>query len=58
VALLFNGKHNPNDINTYEKLKALLDSTDFKYGEVKNAIFKDFGQKLIDAKLPLPEDLG
>lgn len=58
VALLFNGKHVPNDINTYEKLKALLDSTDFKYGEVKNAIFKDFEQKLIDAKLPLPEDLG
>jgi hypothetical protein len=58
VSLLFNGKHSPNDINTYEKLKALLDSTDFKYGEVKNTIFKDFEQKLIDAKLPLPEDLG
>lgn len=58
VALLFNGKHVPNDINTYEKLKALLDSSDFKYPEVRSALYKDFEQKLVDAKLPLPDDLG
>ena len=57
VALLFNGKHSPNDINTYEKLKALLDSSDFKYPEVRSALYKDFEQKLVDAKLPLPDDV-
>jgi hypothetical protein len=57
VELLFKGKHTPKDIDTYEKLKNLIDSTDFKYPGSRSDIFKDFEQKLEDAKLPLPEGL-
>lgn len=58
IELLFNGKHTPEDITTYEKLKALIDSTDFKFPEVIPAILKDFKKKVEDSKLPLPEDIG
>lgn len=54
VKLLFTGKHAPNDINTYEKLKDLIDSTAFKYPEAREKIYQDFFDKLEDAKLPLP----
>lgn len=58
VSLLFNGKHSPTDINTYEKLKALIDSSNFKFNTTRSNVLKDFEQKLIDAKLPLPNDIG
>jgi hypothetical protein len=58
VKLLFRGDHSPTDINTYEKLKSLIDTSDFLYPEVRSAIYKDFERKLIDAKLPLPDDIG
>ena len=57
VELLFKGNHTPKDIDTYEKLKNLIDSTDFKYPGSRSDIYKDFTQKLEDAKLPLPEGL-
>ena len=57
VELLFKGTHSPKDIDTYEKLKDLIDSTDFKYPSTRSDIYKDFTQKLEDAKLPLPEGL-
>ena len=57
VELLFNGKYTPKDIDTYEKLKSLLDSSAFKFSNEMGNIMKDFVQKLEDAKLPLPEDL-
>lgn len=57
VELLFNGKYTPKDIDTYEKLKGLLDSSAFKFPNEIGNIMKDFKQKLEDAKLPLPEDL-
>jgi hypothetical protein len=58
VNLLFNGNHTPSDLDTYEKVKSLLDSADFKYPEVLSAIFADFKGKVEDAKLPLPSDIG
>jgi hypothetical protein len=57
VNLLFNGGHKPNDITTYEKLRSLVDSGDFKFPDKRNAIMKDFISKLEDAKLPLPSDI-
>jgi hypothetical protein len=57
VELLFKGKHTPKDIDTYEKLKSLIDSTDFKYPGARSDIYQDFEQKLEDAKLPMPENL-
>jgi hypothetical protein len=57
VELLFNGKHTPNDIDTYEKLKSLIDSTDFKFPNERGNIMKEFEKKLEDAKLPLPEGM-
>jgi hypothetical protein len=58
VNLLFNGGHKPSDIDTYEKLKGLLESGDFKYPNKLGEILADFKVKLEDAKLPLPSDLG
>lgn len=57
VNLLFNGGHKPNDITTYEKLRSLIESGDFKFPDKRNAIMKDFVSKLEDAKLPLPSDI-
>jgi hypothetical protein len=56
--LLFNGNHKPSDLDTYEKVKALLDSSDFKYPEMLPAIFAEFKKKVEDSKLPLPSDIG
>jgi hypothetical protein len=58
VNLLFKGNHNPSDVDTYEKLKSLIDSSDFLYPEVRSAIMNEYKQKLVDAKLPFPNDLG
>lgn len=57
VDLLFKGSYTPKDINTYEKLKNLIDSSAFKYPEAREKIYQDFILKLEDAKLPLPENL-
>ena len=57
VELLFKGKHTPKDIDTYEKLRSLIDSTDFKYPSARTDIYQDFEQKVEDAKLPIPNEL-
>jgi hypothetical protein len=57
VELLFSGNYSPKDIDTYEKLRGLIDSSAFKYPAARADIYKDFEQKLEDAKLPLPENL-
>jgi len=58
VDLLFSGNHKPSDLDSYEKVKSLLDSSDFKYPEVLPAILAEFKEKVEDAKLPLPSDIG
>lgn len=58
VNLLFNGGHKPSDIDTYEKLKGLLDSNEFKFPDKLADIMMEFKKKLEDAGLPLPSDLG
>ena len=58
VDLLFNGGHKPSDISTYEGLKSLIDSSDFKYPGKRSEIYKDFMQKLEDSKLPLPAEFA
>lgn len=58
VDLLFNGGHKPSDISTYEGLKSLIDSSDFKYPGKRSEIYKDFMQKLEDSKLPLPTEFA
>ena len=57
VELLLTGKHTPRDLDTYEKTKDLIESSDFRFPEMRTAIYKDFEQKVIDSKLPVPEDL-
>jgi len=57
VNLLFNGGHKPDAVSTYEKLRALLDSGDFKFPNKIREILKDFESKLEAAKLPLPSGL-
>ncbi len=58
VDLLFNGGHKPSDIGTYEGLKSLIDSSDFKFPGKRGDIYKDFVQKIEDAKLPLPSEFA
>ena len=58
VDMLFNGGHKPSDIDTYEKLRGLIDSGDFKFPGARKEIFKDFVVKIEDAKLPLPPEFG
>jgi len=58
VDLLFTGNHKPSDIDTYEKLKALLDSNEFKYSDKLADIMADFKKKVEDTGLPLPSDIG
>lgn len=58
VDLLFNGGHKPSDISTYEGLKSLIDSSDFKYPGKRSEVYKDFMQKLEDSKLPLPAEFA
>lgn len=58
VELLFNGGHKVSEIMTYESLRGLIDSGDFKYPEKREDIMAEFKQKLEDAKLPFPSDLS
>ena len=57
VNLLFNGGHKPDELTTYEKLKSLFDSNDFKFPNKRNEILEEFKTKLEDSKLPLPSGL-
>jgi len=58
VELLFNGGHKVAEIMTYEGLKSLLDSGDFKYPEKLKDIMDKYKKELTDANLPLPSELG
>lgn len=58
VDLLFTGNHKPSDIDTYEKLKGLLDSNEFKFSNKLAEIMADFKKKVEDSGLPLPSDIG
>lgn len=57
VDLLFDGDFRPEDINTYEKLKQLLQSPFFKFKKILPSIFIDFLLKISENKLPIPEDM-
>ena len=43
---------------TYERLKALLESASFKFTDKVPDILEEFKNKLVQNKLPLPEDLS
>jgi hypothetical protein len=58
MELLFNGGHEVSEIMTYENLRGLIDSGDFKFPEKREDIMAEFKQKLEDAKLPFPSDLA
>lgn len=58
VDLLFNGGHSVAEIMTYEGLKSLLDSGDFKYPEKLNDIMDKYKNELDRAGLPLPSELA
>ena len=58
VNLLFNGGHKPADIDTYEKLKGLIDSGDFKYPDKRGEVMAEFEEKLAASKLPMPSDIA
>lgn len=58
VDLLFNGNHKPSDIDTYEKLKSLLDSSDYKFPDKVADIMTEFKKKVLASKLPLPSDIA
>ena len=55
--ILFDNNVKAKDIMTYEKLKALLESASFKFTDKVSDILKEFKKKLVENKLPLPEDL-
>lgn len=57
VNLLFKGDFEPDDINTYEKLKTLLESPHFKYPQKLDTILKKFKINLDKNNLPHPEDI-
>lgn len=58
VDLLFNGGHKVAEIMTYEGLKSLLDSGDFKFPEKLPDIMDKFSKELVASGLPLPSELG
>lgn len=58
IDLLFNGDHKPSDVDTYEKLKSLLDSSDYKFPDKVADIMIEFKKKVEKSGLPLPSDLG
>ena len=58
IDLLFNGNHKPSDVDTYEKLKSLLDSSDYKFPDKVADIMIEFKKKVEKSGLPLPSDLG
>jgi len=57
VNLLFTGEQKPSDVDSYEKLKALLESGNFRFPQKLSAIMEEFKEKLEKAKLPLPSDV-
>ena len=56
--ILFDNNVKAKDIMTYEKLKALLESASFKFTDKVPDILEEFKKKLLENKLPLPEDLS
>ena len=56
--LLFDNDVKAKDIMTYENLKALLESASFKFTDKVSDILEEFKKKLVQNKLPLPEDLS
>lgn len=58
VNLLFNGNLKPSDIDSYEKLKALLDSNLFKFPKIVNKIIDEFKGRVEISGLPLPSDVA
>jgi hypothetical protein len=58
VDLLFNGNHTPQDIDSYEKLKSLIDSSAFKFPEKVKGIMDEFKSRVEISGLPLPSDIA
>jgi hypothetical protein len=56
--ILFDSDVKAKDIMTYENLKALLESASFKFTDKVSDILDEFKKKLVQNKLPLPEDLS
>ena len=56
--ILFDSDVKAKDIMTYERLKALLESASFKFTDKVPDILEEFKKKLLENKLPLPEDLS
>ena len=56
--ILFDNDVKAKDIMTYENLKALLESASFKFTDKVSDILEEFKKKLVQNKLPLPEDLS
>ena len=56
--ILFDSDVKAKDIMTYENLKALLESASFKFTDKVSDILEEFKKKLVQNKLPLPEDLS
>jgi len=56
--MLFSGNHKPKEINTYEKLKALIESGSFKFPEKVDPILAEFKMRMERSGLPLPKDIG
>ena len=56
--ILFDSDVKAKDIMTYERLKALLESASFKFTDKVPDILEEFKNKLVQNKLPLPEDLS
>ena len=57
VNILFTGKK-PSDIDTYEKLKELIDSDSFKFPDKRKDVYEDFVERVTVTKIPLPDDMN
>ena len=56
VDILFTGKK-PGDVDTYEKLKELIDSKSFKFPDKRKEVYDDFIERVETTKIPLPDDM-
>jgi hypothetical protein len=56
VDILFTNKK-PSDIDTYEKLKELIDSDSYKFPDNRDEVYEDFIQRVEVTKMPLPDDM-
>ena len=56
VDILFTGKK-PDDVDTYEKLKELIDSESFKFPDKRKEVYDDFIERVETTKIPLPDDM-